>query len=265
METFADPTEFRTSLQESWKSNPSIWDDVLGERNTPELQEIAEAVCLQLLEDPGHLERVLVARGHDAPKSTAMFWEQVEFRARYQPDQIDALTQIPTALSSGAWRLSGYTRDGHVISNYKLQHWDPDAYAGNDTEKAVEEYILYVCYMIEKMLQAGSKHDRFYVVFDLSGFYLGMALKSNICQMIYHLIYVAQEQYPECLEKALLVNVPWGFETAWKLVRPLLDHKTASKIHFCGSCQDLLQDIDESTLSTAYGGTHEEYPIPDGK
>ena len=89
-----------------------------------------------------------------------------------------------------------------------------------------------------------------------------MALKENIRHMIYKLIYIAQAQYPERLEKVYLVNVPWGFESAYSLIKPLLDAKTASKVHFCSSNDDLLQDIDADTLSVAYGGNHDEYPIP---
>jgi len=100
------------------------------------------------------------------------------------------------------------------------------------------------------------------VIFDLSGFYMSMALKENIRHMIYQLIYVAQAQYPERLEKVYLVNVPWGFESAYSLIKPLLDAKTASKVRFCTNDM-LLDDIDADTLSVAYGGNHDEYPIPE--
>jgi len=54
-------------------------------------------------------------------------------------------------MTAGAWRLCGFSREGHVISNYKLHLWDAHAY--DDTvEQAVEEYVHYVLYMIELMI-----------------------------------------------------------------------------------------------------------------
>ena len=260
---FSDVSDFRFSLQESLSSNPGLWDEVLGDRQL-DLQEDAEAACHSLLEDGASLERVLVARHRDAEGSTALFWEQVAFRARYRPESIDAALRIPTALPSGAWRLCGNTRDGHVVSNYKLRHWDPDAY-DDDLDKAVQEYIYYICYMVELMIRRGTKHHRFCIIFDLAGFSVSMAFKKNMQHMVYHLIYVAQAQYPERLERVFVVNAPWSFSTAWNLIAKLLDKKTCSKIQFCSSVEELLEDIDVETLSRAYGGTHEEYPIPTGK
>ena len=259
-ESLADAAELRACLQESWKSDPSLWESVLGEEHAATLTEVAEAVCEQLLHDDAHLTRILVARQHQKEPSEALFWEQVHFRAQYRPDQITP-SQIPTALPSGAWRLCGYTVDGYVLANYRLDCWNPDAY-GTNLEDAVQEYILYICYMIERMIQAQTKHSRFSLIFDLSGFYMSMVLKENIRHMVYQLIYVAQAQYPERLEKVYMVNAPWGFESAWSLIKPLLDAKTASKVHFCGKPDQLLEDIDADSLSVAYGGNHDEYPIP---
>ena len=260
-ETFADAAELRASLQECWKSDPkTLWECVLGPEHVETLTEAAETVCEQLLNDDEHLTRILVARQYQQSPSQNLFWEQVHFRAQYRPDQITA-SQIPTALPSGAWRLCGYTIDGHVLANYRLDCWNPDAY-GDNLQDAVQEYILYICYMIEKMIQAQTKHPRFSIIFDLSGFYMSMALKENIRHMIYQLIYVAQAQYPERLQNVYMVNAPWGFESAWSLIKPLLDAKTASKVRFCGKPEQLLNDIDADTLSVAYGGNHDEYPIP---
>jgi hypothetical protein len=75
------------------------------------------------------------------------------------------------------------------------------------------------------------------------------------------LIYVAQAQYPERLHKALLINAPYGFQTAWKMIRPLLDEKTASKIQFLSN-DKLVNDISPDVLCVDYGGTHAEYPLP---
>lgn len=163
-------------------------------------------------------------------------------------------------IPAGAWRLCGYTKQGHVISNYKLHLWDAHAYDDN-TEEAVEEYVRYVLYMIELMIGSMKEQHQFVVLFDLSGFYVSLAFYKNVRLMIRKLIYVAQAQYPERLHKALLINAPYGFQTAWSMIRPLLDEKTASKIQFVSN-DKLLNDISANVLCVDYGGTHAEYPLP---
>lgn len=225
----------------------------------------AKMICEQTLKDEKQLERLLIARKYHGEKTADMFLEQVRFRAKYKPSSIDPAT-IPNALPSGTWRLCGHTKAGCVISNYKLEFWDPNTYGVDDghLDEAVEEYTRYVCYMIELMIcsmKEGNAPDKFAVLFDLNGFYMSMVTKTNIRMMIRKLIYVAQAQYPERLAHVYLVNAPFGFETAWALIKPLLDVKTASKITFT-SPDKLLEDIDATVLSVEYGGTHEEYPIP---
>jgi hypothetical protein len=233
------------------------WQETVGTDNAKEAMQVYST----LLNDEGHLQRILVARKHDEVLSTDLFFEQVRFRARYRPTEIDPKT-IPTALPSGAWRLCGYSRDGHIISNYKLSCWDPHAYSKDGQEDGVEEYVRYVLYMIELMIGSMKPgQEKFVVLFDLSGFSIRWVFQHNVREMIRKLIYVAQAQYPERLHQALLVNAPLGFETAWALIKPLLDEKTAGKIHFCHP-KDITNDIAPEVLSIEYGGTHPEYAIP---
>jgi len=106
-----------------------------------------------------------------------------------------------------------------------------------------------------------SEQQQFVVFFDLSGFHVSLAFYKNVRLMIRKLIYVAQAQYPERLHKALLVNAPYGFQTAWKMIQPLLDEKTASKIQFL-SHDKLTNDIAPDVLCVDYGGKHAKYPVP---
>lgn len=116
--------------------------------------------------------------------------------------------------------------------------------------------------MIELMIGSMTPdQEQFVVLFDLSGFSARWIFQHNVRMMIRKLIYVAQAQYPERLHKALLVNAPYGFETAWTLIKPLLDEKTAGKIHF-SHAKDITDDIAPEVLCKVYRGKHEEYEIP---
>jgi len=160
------------------------------------------------------------------------------------------------------------------MSNYKLEFWDADKY-GNGIETssgenfdsfkaAVDEYVRYVAFMIELMISKippSASEQKFMVIFDLKGFSSSLIFKSNVRHMIRNLIYVAQAQYPERLHKVLLVNAPYGFSAAWKLISALLDQKTVSKVHFV-SVSQIADNVDLHVLPAEYGGTHDEYPLP---
>lgn len=247
----------RESISQRMNNNKDeYWNETIGEDYAQE----AVRVCEELYNDDSHLQRILVARKFDETQSTDLFFEQIRFRARYKPTEIDP-SSIPNALASGAWRLCGYDRRGHVISNYKLSKWDPHAYANGDQEEGVQEYVRYVLYMIELMIGSMTNQQQFVVLFDLKGFSPRWVFQQNVRLMIRKLIYVAQAQYPERLYKVLLTNAPYGFETAWSLIKPLLDEKTAAKIHFCSE-KAITNDIESQVLCVDYGGTHDEYPIP---
>lgn len=174
--------------------------------------------------------------------------------------------------AAGAWRLAGYSKEGHIVSNYKLRYWEPGNLGSkpgkkgtkDDLEDAVIEYTKYVVYMMELMIanmKAPPAPQKFVVLFDLKGFTPSLVFRKDVRLMIRKLIYVAQSQYPERLHKTLLVNAPFGFESAWKLIQPLLDEKTATKIRFV-KVSSLKEEIDSDVLSKEYGGDHPEYPLP---
>jgi hypothetical protein len=225
----------------------------------------AKRICDAMLSDDPQLDRLLVARKHRTQPTVDLFLSKFDsVRGTDRPTLLQHRSL--NALQSGAWRLCGYSKKGCVISNYKLEYWNPDAYGdASKLNDAVDQYTRYVCYMIELMIASmKSAQDKFVVIFDLKGFYMSMVTKTNIRLMIKRLIYVAQAQYPERLEEVFLVNAPYGFETAWCLIRPLLDQKTASKISFVTK-EKFLDYVDIGVLSKSYGGYHEEYRVPSEK
>lgn len=106
--------------------------------------------------------------------------------------------------------------------------------------------------------------QQFIIMFDLKGFRRDMVFSYRARQMIGRLIYVAQSQYPERLRKVYMINAPYGFGTAWKLIKVLLDGKTASKVSFISGdlVEKMEEHVDAETLSITYGGKHEEYVAP---
>lgn len=269
------------------------WKEWEGKHSSKNLEE-AKRVAQEILNDEKNLLRILIARKRKFDASSKLFVEQVTWRSKWRPHEVDK-DMIPHALDSGAWRLCGYSKEGCIISNYKLKFWKPSEYGeapkkkpasyssylpgsgyfsgSTDTkepvekDEAVDEYVRYVAYMCELMI--GKMRDlpvpqQFVILFDLEGFSSDMVLSKRSRMMISRLVYVAQAQYPERLRKVYLINAPYGFSTAWKLIKSILDEKTASKIKFVSGdlSEAMSEDVDKGTLSVAYSGDHAEYSTP---
>lgn len=68
---------------------------------------------------------------------------------------------------------------------------------------------------------------------------------------------IGQDRYPETMGRFYLINAPWGFSTAWNIIKGWLDPVTQAKIQILGSSyqKDLLENIDADALPSDLGGT----------
>jgi len=64
-----------------------------------------------------------------------------------------------------------------------------------------------------------------------------------------------QSRFPGRLRKFLILNPPWFFRIVFKLVRPFMSEKFASKLHLLHGKEQLLEHIDKNCLIEEYGGT----------
>ena len=81
------------------------------------------------------------------------------------------------------------------------------------------------------------------------------------------LVDVAQNQYPERLRRILMVNAPFAFKAAWKLISPWLDPVTRGKIAFV-SKKEALEELgqqgvmDMAAIPVGLGGERPDDNIP---
>jgi len=72
----------------------------------------------------------------------------------------------------------------------------------------------------------------------------------------HHIIYFTQSFYPEQMGRLYIINAPWVFTLAWKIVKPWLNEVTLAKIKVLGSNfpSVLQKDIDAGNLPKVLGG-----------
>lgn len=70
---------------------------------------------------------------------------------------------------------------------------------------------------------------------------------------------ISQNYYPERLGKMYIINAPWGFSSAFSVVKKFLDPVTVAKIHILGSGyeKELLAQVPRENLPKIFGGTCE--------
>ncbi|KAL6051972.1 CRAL-TRIO domain-containing protein [Balamuthia mandrillaris] len=93
------------------------------------------------------------------------------------------------------------------------------------------------------------------IVADLAG--LGWShMHGPAIDVFKQIVAIDEANYPECLKAFYVINAPKLFTMAFRMIRPLLDPKTLSKVHVLGADykEALLEAIHEDNLPKAYGG-----------
>jgi len=101
------------------------------------------------------------------------------------------------------------------------------------------------------------------VLLDLKGGALRLA-NSKVCRdMVKLLARVNADNYPESCARILIVGAPFGFETAWAVLKRFLDPVVAEKVIIRKRVEDVFQFADRSQLPAFLGGDLSDDQIAD--
>lgn len=91
-------------------------------------------------------------------------------------------------------------------------------------------------------------------ILDLKG--AGLKVFWNVKDYIQQASAIGQNYYPETMGRFFIINSPWGFSTAWNVIRGWLDPVTVAKISIpSGSgLAALLEQIPAENLPVGLGG-----------
>lgn len=197
--------------------------------------------------DPAHRTDMLAER---------MLRRHVAWRREWRPDDLTA-DDCPTAMRSGAGRIVGVGPRGNPVLWAQAGLWNPHEYS-------LEEFVRYVAFFNATSERLMSEHGTNTGVFiiDVSGWEIGYLKHLDKIKM---LIDAVQNQYPERLECALLINVPFIFMGAWKLISPMIDANTREKIHFVSADEldaRLRHFMSPEIIPQKYGGLYQHDEVP---
>lgn len=105
--------------------------------------------------------------------------------------------------------------------------------------------------------KAGTLQETCCTIMDLKG--ISVTSISSVYTYVTQASVISQNYYPERLGKLYLINAPWGFETAFGVIKVMLDPVTASKIRILGKgyATELLKQVPAENLPKEFGGTCE--------
>ncbi len=155
--------------------------------------------------------------------------------------------------------MHGVTRDQHVIYIDRPGQVDPSKLHSSFT---MDEYLQIHIQTMEWMNDAkiklserlGRRTYKHAVIMDLDGFGFSHFSK-KFYGPIKELIDIDQTKYPETLHKMYVVNPSFMVKAIWAICSPWIDETTKSRIRWCKSPKELLEDIDADQLPDFLGGT----------
>lgn len=198
------------------------------------------------------IRRFLRARDLDIEKASAMFLKYLKWRREFVPNGFISPSEISNDLAHNKLFMQGYDKTGRPITV---------VFGARHKPTTVEEFKRYVTFALDKICERmPSGHEKFTAIADVEGWgYANSDVRGYLAALS-----ILQDCYPERLGKLFMVNVPYVFMTAWKMVYPFIDKNTKKKIVFLEKSKveaTLLQDIDQSQLPTTYGGALKLVPI----
>jgi len=238
------------------------------------LQELRTMLAdvLESRHDDQMLWRFLKAREFKPEDSAIMFRETLAWRSKNGIDSISETWGSPTNQKRielekyVASSTHGVDKRGCPVVYDRVGSYDT---VGLIAAFTTEEMIRHHIYTLEKIqaekLQISQK-QKFYVlkhlvVVDLE--HMGMShLGSGFMSVGKELIHTDESHYPEISGKLFIVNAPWAFGAAWRIIKPWLADRTVQKVDICSAdyLGGLLKDIDSDQIPREYGGTCKSCP-----
>jgi len=208
------------------------------------------------------LVRFLRARAWDVNKTYQMFVQCLEWRKQEGIDEIENRVahneNASMLLQSYPGTLHGEDREG--IPFYMENFGSVDVrqvFAAIPNE--VDWMVHHIIQLEDACMRSAEAYTRQNKLFDGINVIVNMQGLSfrhwylPAVHILKKILAIDMNYYPELLKHVYVVNAPSVFWVIWKLVKPMMDSRTAEKMTVAGDLSPLQQNIDPKYLSELYG------------
>lgn len=238
--------------------------DVQERRALDQLKAAVRDVWQKELFTDAYLLRWLRARDLDVTKAEDLLRKNLLWRKEKEVDTIvERYEWHPILRQYFPGGIFGHDKDGSPIYIINIGSGD---FKGMLQCLSKEQLVMHVVYVLEQLQRGrdsqtrklGKLVDTSVFLFDFDNFSLRQVYSWQVVDYIRALVVLYENYYPETLKLALLINTPSFFPIFWRLIRPFLSERTASKVHIFsgdGWQKVLLDYVDPGELPAHWGGT----------
>ncbi|CAL8072768.1 unnamed protein product [Orchesella dallaii] len=209
------------------------------------------------LHDLGLLRFIRARKSVD--KAEVMFRKFIAWQEEVEFSKALSFTIREEVVDNFKWKISGIDNAGGPVVIVPVAKWDASQ------EVSCDELVRLALRSLAQIVGVAAKQfkDKGIAVqatgiADLKG--LGMRHVTHVEGIKATLIMVRyfEANFPEYLRAVFVLNAPYVFSIAWRLVKPLITGNTHEKIKFVYSNnyeKEILKYVDPDQLPEAYGGT----------
>ena len=203
--------------------------------------------------------RFLEARHWDFDKGLLMFRNHLEWRARWDLDEIVQtsagpapkllvdlrIPEIAALKAAVSFSHHGVSPAGNPLYFDRIGRMDlAKLKQSSKIETLVRYWVWYqeatsVVRLPAASLQAGELITTSVYVLDLSGFHMGM-FNAELRHLLKELSAISADNYPESMECTFIVNAPFSFRAVWNFVKPLLDKRVSDSFAILGGPKEFV-------------------------
>nr|CCA22618.1 conserved hypothetical protein [Albugo laibachii Nc14] len=225
--------------------------------------------------------RLVYAFRHESDQArrldlTIMEAKQIlEWRAKFGMDTILERTLPHNDLFQTCWPsyLYGEDVDGHVITVDILQDIKVEVFQEKLTH--LDQLLALRAQFMERLqweknaisMRRGLRVTKHISLVDINGFGLKYISPSFLGYMK-PIFEIGQTYYPETLHCMYIINVPYIFTSAWKLISSFVSSETTEKIHLLKNKEEFLKVAESNGISAEaipvqFGGCHQGRKVDD--
>ncbi|KAG5439940.1 hypothetical protein PCANB_000222 [Pneumocystis canis] len=258
----SDHSQIDTDLTTGYPGNTTREQDIKVEELQKELQGEG---FFERLDVPSML-RFLRARKFDVAQAKAMFIECEKWRKDFGVDDIVKNFHYHEKMGVFKYYPQYYhkeDKEGRPVYIEQLGKINLHEMYKITTEERmlqnlVYEYEKFINYRLPACSRKyGKLIETSCTIMDLKG--VGISSISSVYGYVKKASAIGQARYPERMGKFYMINAPWGFSSAFRVIKLLLDPATVSKIYILGTDYKsvLLEQIPEKNLPKILGGSCE--------
>mmetsp|Transcript_10813 Transcript_10813/g.16280 ORF Transcript_10813/g.16280 Transcript_10813/m.16280 type:complete len:472 (-) Transcript_10813:179-1594(-) len=203
-------------------------------------------------------------------ETEAHFTNYLKFHVQHHYDDIlvndglnasNSLTDLQTDIHALSLFIYGQDKEGHPVI------WDDGTAYSKDAKLGIFKHDMKRCRMFRSRimrrvhnlkLSASQRYGRMIykhcLVMDLAKFNAKQFVKDRT----FHQINTKEltDLFPECMHRLYIINAPWAFRSAWKVIQTFMHPITVEKTKILGKdyIDELQRDINLDMIPFAFGG-----------